>query len=124
MFKLGLYWLTSLSWIILIPIYIILAPLCMISSSLFDWIISCIVEDQTFTLVVILMIEWTVSILLIFQLIISRTGKAIFFYEFVFFLVCSNFILIGITYSLLQRYSLIEEFAAKVCTSLVLVLIA
>lgn len=80
MFKLGLYWLTSLSWIILIPIYIVLAPLCMISSSLFDWIISCIVEDQTFTLVVILIIEWTVSILLIFQLIISRTGKAIFFY--------------------------------------------
>ena len=43
MLKFGLYWLTSIQWIILIPLYIILAPICMISSSLFDWVISWIV---------------------------------------------------------------------------------
>ena len=72
----------------------------------------------------ILITEWAFSALLIFQLIWDRTGKSIFFYEFVFFLACSNFILIGITYSLLQRYNFTEELSVKVFTSLLLVLIA
>lgn len=109
MFKLGLlYWFASLQAIVLIPLYICLAPFCMISSSLFDWMRSWISEDQTVTLIAILVIEWTVSALLIFELVLNRTFKSIFFYEFVFFVVSANFILIGITYSLLQRYNILE----------------
>lgn len=96
----------------------------MISSSLFDWIMSWVTEDQNFILLTILIVEWGFSALLIGQLILNRTFKSIFFYEFVFFLVCSNFILIGITYSLLQRFNFIEELAAKICTTMILILIA
>jgi hypothetical protein len=52
----------------------------MISSSLFDWTMSHIIDDQTITLILILILEWAVSLVLIFQLIRDRTGKAIFFY--------------------------------------------
>lgn len=124
MFKLGLYWVSYIQWVILIPLYVCLAPTCMISSSLFDWLMSWIVEDQTITLMAILIVEWAFSALLILQLMWDRTGKCIFFYEFVFFVACSNFILIGITYSLLQRSNFMEELSIKVFTSLLLVLIA
>lgn len=66
MFKLGLYWFTSIPSVVLIPLYLCLAPLCMVSSSLFEWIMSWIEQDQTFTLMGILIFEWTVSALLIF----------------------------------------------------------
>lgn len=82
------------------------------------------VEDQNFTLLTILIIEWAFSALLICQLVLSRTFKSIFFYEFVFFLVCSNCVMIGITYSLLQRYNFAEELAAKICTTMILILMA
>jgi hypothetical protein len=72
----------------------------------------------------ILIVEWAFSALLILQLMWDRTGKCIFFYEFVFFVACSNFILIGITYSLLQRSNFMEELSIKVFTSLLLVLVA
>lgn len=51
--KLGLYWI---SWIVLIPLYICLTPMCIISSALFDWVMSWIVEDQDFLLMTILVI--------------------------------------------------------------------
>ena len=124
MFKLGLYWFNWISWVILIPIYILLGPLCMISSDLFDWFIGWVSEDQTVTLIIILLGEWIISATLIFQLMMDRTGKNIFFYEFIFFLVCSNFVFIGITYSLIQRDNIIEQFMAKICTTLLLVLLA
>lgn len=124
MLKLGLCWFASLHTLVLVPLYLCLAPLCMISSSLFDWIMSWMQEDQTVTLVIILGFEWAVSALLVFELMLNRRGKTIFFYEFVFFLVCANFILIGITYSLLQRSNILEEFTAKICTSLLLILLA
>jgi hypothetical protein len=54
MIKLGLYWITNLQWLALIPIYVCLAPLCMISSSLFDWIMGWIAEEQSLTLLIIL----------------------------------------------------------------------
>lgn|GEM_PF-5341107 len=122
--ELGLHLFSNIQLIVLVPVYLCLSPLCMISSSLFDWTMSHIDDDQTFTLISILILEWTVSLVLIFQLIRDRTGKAIFFYEFVFFLTCSNFILIGVTYSLLQRNNIYEELAAKICTSLLLILLA
>lgn len=124
MIKLGLYWISYLHWVVVIPLYVCLAPTCMISSALFGWIISWIVEDQNLILLTILIIEWAFSALLILQLIVNRTFKSIFFYQFVFFLVCSNCVLIGITYSLLQRYNFAEELAAKVCTTLILILMA
>lgn len=122
--ELGLQLFSNIQIIVLVPVYLCLSPICMISSSLFDWIMSHIIDDQTITLIFILILEWTVSLVLIFQLIRDRTGKAIFFYEFVFFLTCSNFILIGVTYSLLQRNNVYEELTAKICTSLLLILLA
>jgi hypothetical protein len=119
--KLGLYWI---SWIVLIPLYICLTPMCIISSALFDWVMSWIVEDQDFLLMTILVIEWGFSALLICQLVLNRTFRSIFFYEFIFFLVCSNCVMIGITYSIMQRYNFIEELAAKICTTMILILIS
>jgi uncharacterized membrane protein len=66
MMKIGLYWIHYLYWVALIPLYIVLAPLCMISSELFDWVISWVTEDQTFTLMGILLGEWVLSGILIF----------------------------------------------------------
>lgn len=123
MFKLGLFWVSSVQYLLLVPLYIISGPICMVSSSLFDWTLKWVVDDQTFALMIVLMVEWTISVLFIAQLMMSRTGRTIIFYEFVFFIVCLNFIFIGITYTLLQRYNIIEQFTAKVCTSLMLVLI-
>ena len=108
MFKLGLFWVSSVQYLLLVPLYIISGPICMVSSSLFDWTLKWVVDDQTFALMIVLMVEWTISVLFIAQLMMSRTGRTIIFYEFVFFIVCLNFIFIGITYTLLQRYNIIE----------------
>lgn len=124
MFKLGLYFLGQLQWVLALALYVCTAPLCMISSTLFDWLVSWVSEDQAVALVCILVLEWALSAWMIVEMLINRRGKSIFFYEFVFFGVCANFILIGITYSLLGRDNFLEEFAAKVCTSLLLVLAA
>lgn len=122
--EIGLHLFSNIQLMMFIPVYLCLSPLCMISSSLFDWTLSYIIDDQTITLIIILILVWTVSLILIFQLIMDRTGKSIFFYEFVFFVTCSNFILIGVTYSLLQRNNICEETAAKICTSMLLILFA
>lgn len=80
MLKFGLYWFNWISWAIFIPIYIMLGPLCMISSDLFDWLISWLIDDQTVTLFIVLLFEWIISAILIFQLMMDRAGKNIFFY--------------------------------------------
>jgi hypothetical protein len=54
MIKVGLYWLSYLPWLALIPLYICLTPVCIFSSSLFDWVMSWIVEDQDLTVLIIL----------------------------------------------------------------------
>ena len=78
--ELGFHIFSNIQIMMLVPVYLCLSPLCMISSSLFDWTMSHIIDDQTVTLVLILILEWAVSLILIFQLIRDRTGKAIFFY--------------------------------------------
>jgi hypothetical protein len=67
-------------WIVLIPACLCLSPLCIISSSLFDWTMSWIIDDQTITFITIMILMWVASLILIFQLIIDRSGKSIFFY--------------------------------------------
>lgn len=124
MIKLGLYWVSYLQWLVLIPLYACLAPICMISSALFRWIMSWIAEDQELTLLIILIVEWGFSALLIFELMFHRAFKSIFYYQFVLLLVFSNFALIGITYSLLGRENFIQEFTAKLCTTLFMILLA
>ena len=122
--EMGILIFANIHLVIFIPIYLCLSPFCMISSSLFRWLMSFVVDDQTLTLIVILLLEWGVSASLIFRLIMDRTGKSIFFYEFVFFLACSNSILIGVTYSLLKRGAMCEELAVKICSTLLLILVA
>lgn len=66
------------------------------------------IDDQTVLLILMLLGMWGFSAVGIFQLVRNRTCKCIFFYEFVLFLTGMNFILIGITYSLLGRNQLLE----------------
>lgn len=66
MFKLGLVWFTGIQGLLLLPLYVCLAPFCMISSSLFDWMVSWLAEEQTLTIMIILVCEWAISALLIF----------------------------------------------------------
>ena len=105
---------TSLVWnapyLLAIPIYIVLSPLCIISSSLFESALGITfdIDQQTYMLILILLGTWTISAIAVFQLMKDRTYKSIFFYSFVFYLSCFNFILIGITYSLLRRMNLVE----------------
>ena len=120
----GIFIFANIHWFLMVPLYLCLSPICMISSKLFDYTMSYIIDDQTLTLFVILSLECAVSVALIFQLIWDRTGKSIFFYEFVLFLTCSNSILIGVTYSLLQRQAIYEELMAKICSTLLLILAA
>ena len=76
---------------------------------------------KDYLLILTLITLLALSLLSTLQLIRSRTCKMIFFYEFVFFLGVCNFILICVTYSLLQREDLLEELLAKVFTTLVMV---
>ena len=71
-----------------------------------------------------LLLIWGISALYVIQLIRDRSYKSIFFYEFVFYLGCFDFILIGITYSLLRREDLLEEVLAKIFSTLMLIYFA
>lgn len=122
----GLSMLWNAPYLLVIPIYILLSPLCIISSSLFDAAL-CVtfdLDDQTTFLILVLLTIWTLIALYVFRLIRYRTCKTIFFYSFVFYLSCFNFILIGITYSLLRRNNLTEEMLAKVFSTMLLVYFA
>lgn len=118
--------LCSTPYLFLVPVYIVLSPLCIISSSLFDAALGITfnIDDQTTTLILILLSIWGISAIYIVQLIKNRTYKSIFFYEFVFYLSCFNFILIGITYTMLRRINLLEEVLAKMFSTLLLVYFA
>lgn len=115
--------LCSAPYLLLVPIYVVLSPLCIISSSLFDAVlgVSFDLDDQTAMLVLVLLTVWGLSVFSIVQLIKNRACKEMFFYSFVFYLSCFNFILIGITYSLLRRVNLVEEMLAKVFSTMLLV---
>ena len=96
-------------YLVAIPLYVLLSPLCIISSSLFDAALGVAfdLDQQTTILICILLLIWGISAFSVFQLIKDRTYKSIFFYSFVFYLSCFNFILIGITYSFLRRVSIV-----------------
>jgi formate hydrogenlyase subunit 3/multisubunit Na+/H+ antiporter MnhD subunit len=113
-------------YLLLVPVYVVLSPLCIISSSLFDAVLGVTfnIDEQTTVLILILLTIWSISAIYIVQLIRNRTYKSIFFYEFVFYLSSFNFILIGITYSMLRRINLVEEVLAKVFSTLLLVYFA
>jgi hypothetical protein len=106
----GSTFLWSAPYILVIPLYVVLSPLCIISSSLFDAALGITfdLDKQTTILILILLVTLGISAFSVFQLIKDRTYKSIFFYSFVFYLSVFNFILIGITYSLLRRDSLVE----------------
>ncbi len=113
-------------YLLLVPIYIVLSPLCIISSSLFEAAlgVSFDIDKQTTMLILVLLLIWGISALYVFQLIRDRSYKSIFFYEFVFYLSCFDFIIIGITYSLLRREDLLEEVLAKIFSTLMLIYLA
>lgn len=122
----GLSMLYNAPYLLLLPLYIVLSPLCIISSSLFESVlyISFDVDEQTTLLIITLISIIVMSGFSVVRLITNRTYKSIFFYSFVFYLSCFNFILIGITYSLLRRYNLVEEVLAKIFSTLLLIYFA
>lgn len=120
----SLWWLMGLGWsLALLALNLLLSPLCIISSSLYEralqWTID--LDDQTLLLILILIGVWGLSAVCIYDLIRGRSGKSLFFYEFVFYLSGANFMLIGATYSFLRREDLLEEVLAKICTTLLMV---
>ena len=82
-------------YVLLIPIYIVLSPLCIISSSLFEAAlgVSFDIDEQTTLIILVLLLIWSISALYIIQLIRNRSYKSIFFYQFVFYLSCFNSLL-------------------------------
>jgi len=122
----GSTFLWAAPYLLVIPLYVVLSPLCIISSSLFDAALGITfdLDKQTTILILILLVTLGISGFSVFQLIKDRTYKSIFFYSFVFYLSVFNFILIGITYSLLRRYNLVEEVLAKIFSTMLLIFIA
>lgn len=96
----------------------------MISSKLYKDALGFNIDDQTVMLIITLVALWAISAFMIFHLIQIRAHKTIFFYEFVLFISMFNFILIGVTYSILRRNSLFEEVMAKIFTSMLTILTA
>jgi hypothetical protein len=109
-----------------VGVNLLLSPLCIVSSSLYEWALQWTMDldDQTLLLILLLVGVWGVSAVCIFDLIRGRSGKSLFFYEFVFYLSASNFMLIGATYSFLRRENLLEEVLAKIFTTLLMVYVA
>jgi hypothetical protein len=116
----------TFSYLLLILLYLLLSPLCIISSSLYEWALQLAIDidEQTLLLILILLAVWATSAFFILDLIRGRTVKSLFFYEFVFYLTAFNFILIGVTYSLLRRENLLEEVLAKIFTTLLMIYVA
>ena len=120
------HYIMQVPYLLVVPIYILLSPLCIISSSLFEAALGITfdIDDQTTILICILVSIWTISAISVFKLIRNRTYKSIFFYSFTFYLSSFNFILIGITYSLLRRMDMVEELLSKIFSTMLLVYIA
>jgi hypothetical protein len=116
----------SCSYVLLIALYLLLSPLCIISSGLYEWALEWTIDldEQTLLLILILVVVWATSAWSIFDLIRGRSVKSLFFYEFVFYLTAFNFILIGATYSFLRRENLLEEVLAKIFTTLLMIYVA
>jgi hypothetical protein len=74
--------ITTTPYLLVIPLYVLLSPLCIISSSLFDAALELTfdIDDQTTILILIVLSIWAISVISIFQLIKNRTYKEIFFY--------------------------------------------
>jgi len=54
--ELGLHLFSHIQIMMLVPVYLCLSPLCMISSGLFDWTLSYIIDDQAISLIIILIL--------------------------------------------------------------------
>jgi hypothetical protein len=72
----------TMTYIFIILIYILLSPLCIISSSLYEWALELAIDidDQTALLILILLTVWGISAYSIFDIIKNRTYKSLFFY--------------------------------------------
>lgn len=58
----------SMVYLVIICVYILLSPLCIISSSLFEWALQFAIDldDQTVMLILILLTVWAISAYSIF----------------------------------------------------------
>ena len=61
---------------------LLLSPLCIISSSLYEWALHLTIniDEQTLLLIMILILVWGISAFSIFDLIRGRSFRTLFFY--------------------------------------------
>lgn len=116
---------------IMLPLCLLLSPLCLVSSRLFSFFLRLLASDQTYVVLIVLSIELILSAVFLILLIRERTYRSIFYMEFVLLLgtchnkvVLSNCAVIGFTYSLFEREEMYEELLVKLTSALLLVLIS
>ncbi len=79
----SLWWLVGMGgWVLLVGLNLLLSPLCILSSSLYEWALhwTLDLDDQTLLLILLLVGVWAASAVCIFDLIRGRSAKSLFFY--------------------------------------------
>lgn len=116
-------------YLLMVPVYMVLSPLCLVSSRLFNYFLRFIEEDYTHVLVLVLIAETAVSLVFLVLVVMERAFRSLFYTEFILLmgklftdnLVVSNCAVIGFTYSLFDRQDFCEETLVKL-TSVLFVL--
>lgn len=104
-----------------IPIYLILSPICIVSSQYYKNALGFGINDQTIVLIISLIAIWTSTAILIYTLIKIRKSKQIYFYQFFLSTTVVSFTLMGVTYLILKRNNLEEQTLAKVLMTLTII---
>jgi hypothetical protein len=99
-----------LYYLLMVPIYMLLSPLCLVSSRLFNYFLRLIESDYTYVMLTILAIEIILSFTFLILVIRERTYRSLFYAEFILLIgiflaysVLSISALVGFTYSLFDR---------------------
>lgn len=70
-------------YLLMVPVYMALSPLCLVSSRLFNFFLRLIESDYTHVLVLVLIAETAVSLIFLVMLIRERACRNMFYTEFV-----------------------------------------
>lgn len=70
----------------MLPLCLLLSPLCVVSSRLFNFFLRLVESDQTYVVFIVLSAELVVSALFMILLIRERSYRSIFYTEFVLLL--------------------------------------
>jgi len=70
----------------MLPLCLLLSPLCVVSSRLFNFFLKLIESDQTYIVLLVLSVELVLSAIFMILLIRERSYRSIFYTEFVLLL--------------------------------------